>query len=94
MLSNSRARSISGRFRVNDRVLLTPMTGSVTQLRCAERYSASGLIIRIEEPQPESSICVHLRVVDTDGASERRRRIDAATTACASRLTKAPISIQ
>src|SRR5882724_3537150 len=42
-----------GSFRVNDRVVLTPMTSSVTHVAACALFAASRLIIRIEEPQPE-----------------------------------------
>jgi hypothetical protein len=69
-----------GSFRVNDRVVLTPMTGSVTHVAACERFPASRLTIRIEEPQPEM---FYLRFIyeffDGDAANDADE-IDAATT--------------
>ena len=69
-----------GSFRVNDRVVLTPMTGSVTHVAASERFSASRLTIRIEEPQPEMLYLRFIYEFDDGAAANDADEIDAATT--------------
>src|SRR5215510_9542977 len=69
-----------GSFRVNDRVVLTPMTGSVTHVAACERFPASSLTIRIEEPQPEMFYLRFIYEFDDGAAANDGDEIEAATT--------------
>ena len=69
-----------GSFRVNDRVVLTPMTGSVTHVAACERFPASRMTIRIEEPQPEMFYLRFIYEFDDGAAANDADDIDAATT--------------
>jgi Domain of unknown function (DUF1857) len=70
-----------GSFRVNDRVVLTPMTGSVTHVEACERFPASRMIIRIEEPHPEMFYLRFIYEFDDGAAANDADEIDAATSA-------------
>ena len=69
-----------GSFRVNDRVLLTPMTGTVTHVDACERFPASRMTIRIEEPQPDMFYLRFIYEFDDGAAANDADEIDAATT--------------
>lgn len=69
-----------GSFRVNDRVVLTPMTGTVTHVAACERFPASRLTIRIEEPHPEMFYLRFVYEFDDGAAANDADEIDAATT--------------
>jgi len=69
-----------GSFRVNDRVVLTPMTGSVTHVAATDRFPASRLTIRIEEPQPEMLYLRFIYEFDDGDAANDADEIDGATT--------------
>lgn len=69
-----------GSFSVNDRVVLTPMTGSVTHVDACARFPASRLTIRIEEPQPEMLYLRFIYEFDDGEAANDADEIDAATT--------------
>jgi hypothetical protein len=70
-----------GSFRVNDRVVLRPMTDSVTHVEACERYPASRLTIRIEEPQPEMFYLRFIYEFDDGAAANDADDLDGATTA-------------
>lgn len=70
-----------GSFRVNDRVVLTPMQDSVTHVAASESFPASRLTIRIEEPQPEMLYLRFIYEFDDGAAANDADAIDGATTA-------------
>jgi hypothetical protein len=70
-----------GSFRVNDRVVLTPMSGSVTHVAACDQFPASSLTIRIEEPQPEMFYLRFIYHFDDGAAANDADEMDAATTA-------------
>lgn len=70
-----------GSFRVNDRVVLTPLTGSVTHVAATDRFPASRLTIRIEEPQPQLLCLRFIYEFDDGAAANDEDEVDRATTA-------------
>jgi hypothetical protein len=70
-----------GSFQVNDRVVLTPMVGTVTHVAACERYPASRLIIRIEEPHPEMFYLRFIYEFDDGAAANDESELEAQTTA-------------
>lgn len=70
-----------GSFQVSDRVVLTPMVGTITHVAACERYPASRLIIRIEEPQPDMFYLRFIYEFDDGAAANDESELDAQTTA-------------
>jgi hypothetical protein len=67
-----------GTFTVDDHVVLTPMTRSETRVAPGERFGASRLTIRIEEPVPEQ---LYLRFVYEFEGDDAVSELDAQTAA-------------
>jgi hypothetical protein len=70
-----------GSFRVSDRVVLTPMSGTVTHVAASDRFPASRLTIRIEEPQPEMFYLRFIYEFDDGAAANDESELDGQTTA-------------
>lgn len=67
-----------GAFTVHDRVLLAPLSHSESRTAASDRYPASRLTIRIEEPQPDR---LYLRFLYESDAADGSGELDAITVA-------------
>lgn len=67
-----------GSFQVRDRVRLTPLSHSEIRTAASDRYPASRLTIRIEEPAPDR---LFLRFIYASDAADGDSALDAATVA-------------
>lgn len=67
-----------GSFEVHDRVVLRPPDETRIETRASERFPASTLTIRIEEPQPQQ---LFLRFVYESAAVDGQGELDATTVA-------------
>ncbi len=65
-----------GNFRVHDKVRLSPPTETRIETQASERFPASTLTIRIEEPQPQA---LYLRFVYESAAVDGQGELDAMT---------------